>query len=127
VEIPDQLLEVLQEAYEARGTSKLILPNRDGNPDGHLLKKVQQIAQRAGITCGECRDCVERQGRSCQSFGLHKFRYTYGRVLDEGKTPIEDIRVALGHKDISTTIGYLGGGDKKQRRANIERSFPKTA
>lgn len=36
----------------------------------------------------------------------------------------EDLRVALGHKDISTTIGYLGGGDKEQRRANIERSFP---
>jgi len=32
-------------------------------------------------------------------------------MLDEGKTPIEDIRVALGHKEI----------------ANIERSFPKTA
>jgi integrase len=125
-EIPDQLLAVVREAYAVR-THKLILPNRDGNPDGHLLKKVQQIAKRAGITCGECRDCVERKGRNCQNFGLHKFRYTYGRVLDEGKTPIEDIRVALGHKDISTTIGYLGGGDKKQRRANIERSFPKTA
>ena len=46
-------------------------------------------------------------------------------MLDEGKTPIEDIRKALGHKDISTTIGYLGGGDKSQRRANIERSFPR--
>jgi integrase len=126
VEIPDQLLEVLKEGCEKR-THKLILPNRDGNPDGHLLKKVQQIAKRAGITCGECRDCMERKGRNCQNFGLHKFRYTYGRVLDEGKTPIEDIRVALGHKDITTTIGYLGGGDKKQRRANIERSFPKTA
>lgn len=126
VEIPDQLLEILRKAYEQR-THKLILPNRDGKPDGHLLKKVQQIAKRAGITCGECCDCVERKGRNCQNFGLHKFRYTYGRVLDEGKTPIEDIRVALGHRDISTTIGYLGGGDKTQRRANIERSFPKTA
>ena len=66
-------------------------------------------------------------GEFSNTYGLHKFRYTYGRVLDEGKTPIEDIRVALGHKDISTTIGYLGGGDKNQRRANIERSFPKTA
>jgi integrase len=123
VEIPEDLLSILKEAYKAR-TTKLILPNRNGNPDGHLLKKVQQIAKRAGITCGECRDCVERRVRKCQNFGLHKFRYTYGRMLDEGKTPIEDIRVALGHEDISTTIGYLGGGDKNQRRANIERSFP---
>jgi len=127
VEIPDDLMSVLKQAHEVRAASKLILPNCDGNPDGHLLKKVQHIAKRAGITCGECRDCTERKGRNCQNFGLHKFRYTYGRVLDEGKTPIEDIRVALGHKDISTTIGYLGGGNKEQRRANIARSFPKTA
>jgi integrase len=139
VEMPDQLIEILKRAYDLlsdphryrkegwlfAGKSPLILPNMFGRPDGHLLKKVQQIAKRAGIACGECRDCVERKGRNCQNFHLHKFRYTYARVLDEGKTPIEDIRKALGHKDISTTIGYLGGGDKSQRRANIERSFPR--
>jgi len=139
VEMPDQLITILKKAHDllnapARyrkegwlfsGKSPFILPNMFGRPDGHLLKKVQQIAKRAGITCGECRDCVERKGRNCQNFRLHKFRYTYARVLDEGKTPIEDIRKALGHKDISTTIGYLGGGDKSQRRANIERSFPR--
>lgn len=137
-EMPDQLIEVLKKAHDllndpvryrgegwlSTGKSPLIVPNMFGRPDGHLLKKVQQIAKRAGIACGECRDCVERKGRNCQNFRLHKFRYTYARVLDEGKTPIEDIRKALGHKDISTTIGYLGGGDKSQRRANIERSFP---
>jgi integrase len=139
VEMPDQLIEILKRAHDLlsdpvrcrkegwlfAGKSPLIIPNMFGRPDGHLLKKVQQIAKRAGITCGECRDCVERKGRNCQNFRLHKFRYTYGRVLDEGKTPIEDIRKALGHKDITTTIGYLGGGDKSQRRANIERSFPR--
>lgn len=138
-EMPDQLIEILKRAHELLSDrvryrkegwlfgskSPLILPNMFGRPDGHLLKKVQQIAKRAGIACGECRDCVERKGRNCQNFQLHKFRYTYARVLDEGKTPIEDIRKALGHKDISTTIGYLGGGDKSQRRANIERSFPR--
>jgi integrase len=139
VEMPDQLIEILKRAHDLlsdrvryrkegwlfAGKSPLILPNMFGRPDGHLLKKVQQIAKRAGIACGECRDCVERKARNCQNFRLHKFRYTYARVLDEGKTPIEDIRKALGHKDISTTIGYLGGGDKSQRRANIERSFPR--
>ncbi len=139
IEMPDQLIEILMKAhnllsdparYRNQGwllaaKSPLILPNMFGRPDGHLLKKVQQIAKRARIACGECRDCVERNGRNCQNFHLHKFRYTYARVLDEGKTPIEDIRKALGHKDVSTTIGYLGGGDKSQRRANIERSFPR--
>jgi len=139
IEMPCQLIEILKRAYDLSndpvgsrkegwlftGKSPLILPNIFGRPDGHLLKKVQQIAKRAGIGCGECRDCVKRKGRNCQNFRLHKFRYTYARVLDEGKTPIEDIRKALGHKDITTTIGYLGGGDKSQRRANIERSFPR--
>ena len=95
-EIPDQLIEVLKKAYDVlsdplryrqegwlfAGKSPLILPNMFGRPDGHLLKKVQQIAKRAGIACGECRDCVERKGRNCQNFRLHKFRYTYARRLE---------------------------------------------
>ncbi len=104
--MPDQLIEILKKAHDllndpARyrnegwlfaGKSPLILPNMFGCPDGHLLKKAQQIAKRAGIACGECRDCVERKVWNCQNFRLHKFRYTYARVLDEGKTPIEDTR-----------------------------------
>jgi integrase len=122
IEAPAQLMEVLEEAYKIR-TSSLVLPNHLGRPEGHFLKKLQRIAFRAGITCGECPNCVGRRGRNCHEFGLHKLRRTYARVLDEGKTPIKDISLALGHKDIATTAFYLGGGNKKQRRANVERSF----
>jgi len=124
VEAPPQLMEVLREAYDGRGTSKLIFPNQLNHPEGHFLDAVQKIAYRAKITCGECPNCMEHKGRNCHEFGLHKFRYTYGRMLDRGKTPLKDIKLALGHRDISTTDGYLGGGDKKQRRENVERSFP---
>ena len=47
--------------------------------------------------------------------------------MDEGKTPIKDIKEALGHKDITTTDRYLGGGNKKQRRANVRRSWKRIA
>jgi len=125
IEAPQQLMEILSEAFQVRDpNSKLIFPNLFGRPEGHFLDSLQKIAYRAKITCGECPNCVSHKGRNCHEFGLHKFRRTYARKLDRGKTPIKDIKLALGHKDITTTDRYLGGGDKKHRRENIERSFP---
>jgi integrase/recombinase XerD len=125
IEAPQQLMEILRDAFQVRDSnSKLIFPNVFGRPEGHFLDSLQKIALRAKIICGECPNCRDHKGRNCHEFGLHKFRRNYARQLDRGKTPIKDIKMALGHKDITTTDGYLGGGDKKQRRENIERSFP---
>jgi integrase/recombinase XerD len=125
IEAPLQLMEVLREAYQLRDPNvRLIFPNALGRPEGHFLDSLQKIAYRAKITCGECPNCIDHKGRNCHEFGLHKFRRNYARQLDRGKTPIKDIKLALGHRDISTTDGYLGGGDKKQRREYVERSFP---
>ena len=101
----------------------MIFTNQFNRPDGHFLDAVQKIAYRAKIMCGECSNCREHKGRNCHEFSLHKFRYTYGRILDRGKTPLKDIKLALGHRAISMTDGYLGA-DKRQRRENVERSFP---
>jgi integrase len=141
VVVHDALIEILREAYEVTndptryhaegwtffGKSKLIFPNINGKPEGHFLSKIQRIAYRAGVVCGDCENCLDHKGRNCHDFGLHKFRYTAARVMDEGKTPIKDIKEALGHKDITTTDRYLGGGNKKQRRANVRRSWKRIA
>jgi integrase len=111
IEAPPQLMALLREAYRVRGTSKLIFPNQLNHPEGHFLDAIQKIAYRAKITCGERPNCMEHKGRNGYEFGLHKFRYTYGRMLDRGKTPLKDIKLAFGHRDINTTDGYLGGGD----------------
>ena len=89
IEAPQQLMEVLREAYQVRNpNSKLIFPNALGRPEGHFLDAIQKIASRAKINCGECPNCMDHKGRNCHEFGLHKFRRNYARQLDRGKTPI---------------------------------------
>jgi integrase len=69
IEAPQQLMEILREAFEVRDTnSKLIFPNVFGRPEGHFLDALQKIAYRAKITCGECRNCRQHKGRNCQEF-----------------------------------------------------------
>jgi hypothetical protein len=70
----------------------LIFPNQAGNPDQHLLRVVQRIAGRAG---------------GAFHADLHTYRRTYATRFS-GTTKIQTIRCLLGHKDIKTTMRYLG-------------------
>ncbi len=41
-------------------------------------------------------------------FSNHTLRRTFGRGLYEGGVKTEDIAAILGHKDVKTTLRYLG-------------------
>jgi integrase len=61
IPIPDFLVAALKKRLlESKG--KLIFPTKDGKREGHMLRKLQYLAKRAGLL-GE--------------FGLHKFRKTW--------------------------------------------------
>ncbi len=47
----------------------------------------------------------------------HKLRHTYATWLSEEGVPIQDIQAMLGHKDIETTMRYLGIDLSRVRRA----------
>jgi integrase len=71
-----------------------------------------------------CSNCKTRKGRNCKAFGLHKFRKTFATKLSQAGVPIQDIKEALGHADIQTTMDYLGISPKKRRRENVAAAFP---
>lgn len=62
--------------------------------------------------------------RACADLELprltpHRLRHTYATWLAEEETPIQDIQHVLGHKDINTTIRYLGVDLSRVQRAQL--------
>jgi integrase len=61
----------------------------------------------------------------CQHFFLHRFRKTCATRWSEAGVPVRQIQAWLGHKDLTTTMRYLGTGDMNapQTRAKIDAAF----
>jgi integrase/recombinase XerD len=109
IPIPLDLIAAIAERQRQNPGCKLIFPNKGGKPDQHLLRIVQRIAKRAGGTFHA---------------DLHTFRRTYA-TLFSGTTKIQTIQYLLGHKDIKTTMRYLGIPDlnSPETRRAVEETF----
>jgi integrase len=85
-----------------RRHAKLVFSTLKGNPNGHLLRMLKQIVERAKL-----RD----------RWYLHKFRKTFAtRALEKGGD-IRTVQALLGHKNITTTARYLSTSTDKMREA----------
>jgi len=109
IPIPQDLVAAIAERQRQNPGGKLIFPNGAGNPDEHLLRIVQRVAKNAG-------------GKFHAD--LHTFRRTYA-TLFSGTADIQTIQHLLGHKDIKTTMRYLGIADlnSPETRAAVEKTF----
>ena len=118
VPVPDALIEALA---ERKGTAKsmFVFPGPNGAPDGHFLRRLQRLAFRAGLNCGECLNtkgqCC-RDHAACGSWGLHKFRKTFATMHSEAGVPVTTIQRWLGHSDLATTLRYLAIADLRSER-----------
>jgi integrase/recombinase XerD len=101
IPIPDFLVAALKKRMlETKG--KLMFPTKDGKREGHMLRKLQEIAKRAGLP-GE--------------WGLHKFRKTYATLQHRAGVDARTIQKRLGHSDLATTLAYLEGEDARSGRS----------
>jgi integrase len=109
IPIPRDLIAAIAERQRQNPGCKLIFPNKGGKPDQHLLRHVQRTAKRAGGTFHA---------------DLHTFRRTFA-TLFSGTTKIQTIQYLLGHKDIKTTMRYLGIPDlnSPETRRAVEETF----
>ena len=109
IPIPQDLTAAIAERQRQNPDGKLIFPNGAGNPDEHLLRIVQRVAKNAG---------------GMFHADLHTFRRTYA-TLFSGTTKIQTIQYLLGHKDVKTTMRYLGIADlnSPETRAAVEKTF----
>ena len=134
VPIPASLVVLLKRRKKSAPHGRWIFVNRNGQPDGHFLKKLKRIALEAGLNCGECTTMVNK-GRYdrkrpvqvtcktdpvCKHFFLHRLRKTCASRWEAAGIPVRTIQAWLGHKDLSTTQRYLGVTDSSKLRSKID-------
>jgi integrase len=132
VPVPARLMELLKrfKPVDAK-TDDPVFPSASGRPDGAMLEKLKQVAERAKLNCGNCavkhklEDGVVKINRCSDGpyrtrWFLHKFRRTYAtRHLQDG-IDIRTLQQWMGHRDIASTMVYLKGLRNKdvQKRIN---------
>jgi integrase len=114
ITLPNDLVEKLKAWKEKRGKGPLVFPTSGNRANHKLLQSLKRIVKRAGLNCGNCSTCKERQ--ECERWYLHKFRATYATMLLRAGFEIVDVQHALGHKDIASTMRYLAlAGHEKMK------------
>jgi integrase/recombinase XerD len=101
IPLPDFLVAALKKRMLAT-KGKLIFPQPEGKPDGHMLRKLKYLAKRAGLH-GE--------------FKLHKFRKTYATLQHRAGVDARTIQKRLGHSALETTLAYLEGEEARSDRS----------
>jgi integrase len=136
VPLPASLLELLKTRKKAHH-DRWIFVNEDGRPDNHFLRKLKRIALHAGLNCGQCKTTVTK-GRYerkrvvevtcktdpvCEHIYLHRMRKTCATRWQENGIPVRTIQAWLGHKNLETTMIYLGVTEVDKLRKQIDSAF----
>jgi integrase/recombinase XerD len=128
VPIPPALMAKLAARKANPPHPRLVFPNRDGRPHGHLLRQLKTLAFECGANCG---NCVNKKGKSCadgpvcSKVQLHSLRRTAATNWIEAGVPIQIVSSYLDHADLETTARYLGVMERKSdaNRARLEAAF----
>ena len=137
IPLPDSLVALLKARRKNAPHARWIFVNEEGRPDNHFLRKLKAIAKRAGLNCGQCRTTItegkyDKRKRVevsckdrpvCQHFYLHRFRKTCASRWEQHGVPIRTIQYYLGHKNLETTMIYLGVTNAEKLRGNINAAF----
>ncbi|MGA8221590.1 MAG: site-specific integrase [Candidatus Acidiferrales bacterium] len=137
IPMPDSLVALLKARKKTSPNGRWIFVNEAGVPDNHSLRKLKRIALRAGVNCGQCRTAVTKGKYKskhevevscatdpvCEKIYLHRFRKTCATRWAEAGVPIRTVQHWLGHKDLNTTMIYLGITDSEKLRDNINSAF----
>jgi integrase len=99
------LLALMQKAKESRPKSRFVIGTRNDTPNWKLLLKLKRRVKAAGLNCGVCQSCMERD--ECERWYLHKFRHTYCTKLLRQGIDVKTVQQLAGHSDLTTTMRYL--------------------
>ena len=106
IPIDSQLLDNLRKRYKKKKHERWIFPTDRGLPNGHMLRKLQELGLREGLNCGQCRTKKRASCRDhacCKQLGLHKFRRTYATLHREQGVSMRTLMDWLGHSMLETT------------------------
>jgi integrase/recombinase XerD len=110
VPIPRYLTQALMRRHKENKDALLVFPNADGRPNGHFLRILKNLALRAKLNCGHCKN---KAGESCKlqpvcaEWLLHRFRKTFATRMYKACRDARKVQFLLGHSDLETTERYL--------------------
>jgi integrase/recombinase XerD len=135
--MPASLVKMLKGRRKTATHERWIFVNEEGRPDNHFLRKLKRIALRAGLNCGQCRTTVTKgkyDGKKevevtcktdpvCKHIYLHRLRKTCATRWQEHGVPPRTIQAWLGHKNMETTMIYLGVTDSDKLGNQVDAAF----
>jgi integrase len=108
--LQDRFIKRMKARQKRQVGSTLIFPTETNKPNMHLIKIVQRVAKKAGITD--------------KRITLHAFRRTFGTMVAT-EYGIEQARIWLGHSDIETTRRYMAADEMttEHSRKMVKKMF----
>lgn len=104
--------DLVKQLIQHKDGSSLIF-GKHGQPDGHLLRKLKNLAFKGGLNCGKCIGTVNGESVSCadapvcEHWILHRFRKNFATDRHEAGASARRIQKWLGHESLETTLRYL--------------------
>jgi integrase len=102
---------------EANPKAVFVTGTSNDRPNTKLLRTLKRLVNQAGLQCGTCEGCKERQ--ECGEWFLHKFRSTYITRLLRAGIDLRTIMRLSGHSDLDTILKYLRPADNEETQAAI--------
>jgi integrase len=105
--ITGALMDVLTAWHSTRPQSKLILGigRKHDRVDGHLLRRLKQVAKRAGV----------------EDATLHKMRrYYLTTLLRSGVVDLRTAQAFVGHSDLASTMRYLTPASASEMQSKMD-------
>lgn len=127
VPIPDSLVADLKEVKKHR-SHHLIFPANCGRPDGHLIRRIKNVAYKAKLNCGKC---VGRTGLKCSAgptckhWKEHTFRHTFATMHLRAGVDVRTVQHWMGHSSLATTMKYLDylRAESESTREKVNATF----
>ena len=135
--LPTSLIESLKTRRKSAPDDRWIFVNHGGGPGNHFLRRLKEIALRVGLNCGQCKTTVTKGKYDhkhkvevtcktdpvCEHIFLHRLRKTCATRWHEHGVPIRTIQAWLGHKNLETTMIYLGVTDTAKLGTEVDEAF----
>lgn len=103
--LPDDLVSDLKAWHAKSPGNRFVCGTAADKPNTHMLRTLKRLVKAAGLNCGRCAACQDRQ--ECERWFLHKFRSTYCTSLLRSGLDLRTTQSFMVHSDLESTMRYL--------------------
>lgn len=117
IPLTDDLVTLLKAYKESAPGRVFVIGTANDQPPTKLLRTLKRAAHHAGLNCGLCTSCTERN--ECEVWFLHKFRATYITTMLRNGLDLRSVMQLSGHSDIESVMRYLRPAEGEELRARV--------